>query len=97
MNELAYAAAVGTVPTIVYKLNTYIFNPIIGLLFGLALIVFLWGMAEYMWQSDSDTAREKGKNHMIYGVLGMFVMFAAFAIIRIIANTIGVEVPASIR
>lgn len=84
------------VAPIVGKINEFILNPIIGFLFGLALVLFLWGVAEYLWQSDSDSARRDGSMHMIWGILGMFIMFAAFAIIRIIANTIGADIPTSI-
>lgn len=84
------------VPEIVTNISTFVLNPIIALLFGLALVIFLWGVAEYFWQSDSDEARTRASRHMIWGILGMFIMFAAFAIVRIIAGTIGVEVPPSV-
>lgn len=80
-----------SVPEIVTKVSTVVLDPIIALLFGVAIIVFWWGVAEYFWQSDSSAARKIATQHMIWGVLGMFIMFAAFAIIRIIANTIGVD------
>lgn len=98
MDTALHLAAVGDrTLEIVYRLNTFVFNPLIGLLFGLALIVFLWGVAEYFWQSESDAGRQKGARHMLWGIFGMFIMFAAFAIIRVIAGTIGVDVPESIR
>ncbi|MEX0933987.1 MAG: hypothetical protein WD003_01870 [Candidatus Paceibacterota bacterium] len=84
------------VPQIVTNISTYVLNPIIALLFGLALVVFLWGVAEYFWQQDSDAARTQASRHMIWGILGMFIMFASFAIIQIIAGTIGVSVPPSV-
>jgi len=81
---------------LVLKINQFVLNPLIGLLFGLALVSFLWGVVEFIVQADSESAREKGKKHIIWGLFGMFVMFVAFAIIRIIAGTFGVEVPESV-
>ena len=97
MENISNIAAVGDkAKETVLRLNEFVFNPIISLLFGVALIVFLWGVAEYFWQAGSEAARQKGSQHMIYGVLGMFIMFAAFAILRIIAGTIGADVPESV-
>lgn len=91
--HIAYAAENPAVRAVVQRINEFIINPIIGFLFALAFIFFLWGVAQFFIQADSESAREQGKRHMLWGILGMFVMFAAFAIIRIIANTIGVEAP----
>ena len=88
-----YAAEHDAVGTLVRKINTFIINPLIALLFALALVLFLWGIVEYFWQADSEIARERGRTHMIWGIAGMFIMFAAFAIIRIIGGTLGVPVP----
>ena len=78
---------------IIGKINAVILNPIITLLFALALVMFLWGVFQYLWMEESDKAREQGRNHMFWGVIGMFVMFSVFTIMRIIANTFGVELP----
>lgn len=80
----------------VLKFNEVVLNPVIGLLFAIALVVFLWGVVEFLLQSDSEEAREKGKSHMLWGVIGMFIMFSVFAIIRLIAGTIGADVPSTI-
>ena len=81
------------VSNVMAKVNQFILNPIIGFLFALALIFFLWGVAEFIYKADSEAGREEAKHHMLWGVLGMFIMFAAFTIIRIIANTLGVSAP----
>ena len=91
--RVAHAAENPAVAEVVQKVNEFVLNPLIGFLFALAFIFFLWGIAEFLLQADSESAREKGKKHMIWGVVGMFIMFAAFAIIRLIANTIGVDAP----
>jgi hypothetical protein len=91
--HIAYAAENPAVRDVIQRINGFIINPIIGFLFALAFIFFLWGAAEFLFQADSEAAREKGKQHMIWGLVGMFIMFAAFAIIRLIASTIGVDAP----
>ncbi|OGZ11567.1 MAG: hypothetical protein A3D67_00175 [Candidatus Lloydbacteria bacterium RIFCSPHIGHO2_02_FULL_51_22] len=85
-----------TVNPIIGKINAVILNPLITLLFALALVMFLWGMFQFLWMEDSDKAHEQGKNHMLWGLLGMFIMFSVFAIMRLIAGTIGADLPAGL-
>ncbi|HVV14882.1 MAG TPA: hypothetical protein VHD55_00515 [Candidatus Paceibacterota bacterium] len=71
-----------------------IINPILLLIFVAGLVVFIYGIVEFVWGlSANGEEKEKGKQHMLYGLIGMFIMAAAFSIIKIIANTIGVSVP----
>jgi len=67
--------------------------PIVALLFALATLYFLWGAASFIMNTDNDEARTKGKNHMIWGIVGMFIMVASYGIINVIANTIGIPLP----
>lgn len=69
-----------------------IVNPLIGLLFAVAFLVFLWGGVEFILGSgEAGEAREKGKRHMLWGVIGLFIMFAVFGLLWILARTFGFE------
>ena len=68
---------------------TNIINPLILLLFVLALAYFLWGLAEFIWASSESTAKEEGKEHMKWGIIGLFIMASFTGIIALIENTIG--------
>ncbi len=81
------------VPDIILRINAAILNPLITILFAFALVIFLWGVFQYVWMEDSDNAKEQGRKHMFWGLIGLFVMFSAFAIMQLIAGTIGVPVP----
>jgi len=82
---VAYAG----VEQLVYKINRVILNPLIILMFAVALVSFLFGVAEFIGNAGSEEKRTKGKQHMIWGVIGMFIMVGVFAIMQIIVNTIG--------
>jgi uncharacterized membrane protein YidH (DUF202 family) len=71
------------------KFNELILNPIIILLFALAVLIFLYGVFKYVRKSDSEDERETGRRHMIWGVIGMFIMISVFGIMNIIINTVG--------
>jgi len=67
-----------------------IVNPLIGLLFGIALLLFLWGAFQFILDvGEKGEARENGKRHMLWGIIGMVVMVSVFGILAILATTFG--------
>lgn len=62
----------------------------------MGLLVFVFGVAEFLFEFDvrgNQTAREEGKKHMLWGVIGMFIMASAYSIIEVIASTLGAKLP----
>ena len=55
-------------------------------MFVLATAVFIFGLIQFVANADSEEARETGKRHLVYGLIGMAVMFSAGAILTVIAN-----------
>jgi uncharacterized membrane protein YidH (DUF202 family) len=82
--------AYASVDIFIKKLNTYIFNPIISLLVIVAVVYFLYGLFEYINGSSSEEAREKGKRHILWGLIGLSIMVSVFFIMRVILGTIGI-------
>lgn len=76
---------------LIHNFNRVILNPIIFLMFGIALIVFIYGVFEYAKDSSNPDSRETGKNHILWGVVGMFIMFSVFAIIKLVMGTFGIS------
>ncbi len=79
--------------SVVTRVENAILFPVMSFMLSVALLMFLWGMYEFVRDAESDTAREKGKTHMLYGIIGMLVMLCALAILKIAAGTFGVPVP----
>lgn len=77
--------------TLIQKINTTILNPIIQLMFLIALVVFIWGVFSYVKGSDSDGERETGRRHMIWGIFGIFIMISAYGIINVIIGTFAID------
>lgn len=88
-----YKAEASALGTIMLKVNAYLINPLIMLLFGIAIIVFVYGLIEYIAQKDNTEATLRGKRHMFWGIVGIFIMVSVFAIMRIIINAFGAELP----
>jgi len=85
--NIAYAS----VDSFVANLNRLIINPLIMLLFALALMFFLYGVFEFIANQENDEKRTKGKSHMMWGVIGMTIMMGVFAILNIILNTLNIK------
>lgn len=71
-------------------ISRVIINPLIALLFTIGLLIFAWGIIEFLLSINEITkaSKEDGKRHMLYGILGMFIMVAAYAIVQLIGNTV---------
>ena len=63
---------------------------IVPFLFAIAVVVFFWGMVKFM--STNDTAeREQGKQVMLWGVIGLAVMFCVWGLVYLFSSTFGVR------
>lgn len=75
------------------NLNNVVVGPALTLLFGVAFVIFVWGIVEYIRDSGSEAGegRETGKRSMIWGLVGMIIMVSVYGIIQIIYGTLGVD------
>ena len=80
-----------SVDDLLFKLNAKVINPVIEIAFIIALVVFLWGVVEYIRGGDSEEKRKIGRQHMLWGVIGFVIMFGVFGIITLITNTVGIK------
>ncbi|OHA33953.1 MAG: hypothetical protein A2928_02445 [Candidatus Taylorbacteria bacterium RIFCSPLOWO2_01_FULL_45_15b] len=79
------------------KLNEYILNPLILLMFAVALLVFFWGLLRLIWYSDSDEERDTGRRVIVWGIVGMLIMISVYGIINLLLSTFGISTPDYIR
>ena len=79
------------------KLNEYILNPLILLMFAVALLVFFWGLLRLIWYSDSDEERDTGRRVIVWGIIGMLIMISVYGIINLLLSTFGISTPDYIR
>ena len=84
-------ASVSPATTLILKINSAIVNPIILLMFACALVAFLWGVMNYVTKSDDTEARQKGSQHIMWGIIGMALMIMAFGIEKVVIQTFGIN------
>lgn len=64
-----------------------ILDKVVILLISLAVIFFLYGIVKFIKSADEEEGRKNGKNIMLYGVIGLFVMVSVWGIVNILINT----------
>jgi len=57
------------------------------ILISLAVVFFLYGILKYISRGDDEESQKKGRNIMIYGIIGLFVMISFWGIVNILINT----------
>lgn len=65
-----------------------IVNPVITLMFAVAVVVFVYGVFQVVWGEPGGESHDRGKKSMWGGIIGMFIMLSAWGIINLVANTI---------
>ncbi len=73
--------------TILERINTFVVNPIIAVIFSLGLFLFFVGIVEYLWEIKDGKTDGDGRKHLIYGLVGMLIMVSVYGIINMIVNT----------
>lgn len=81
--NIAYAS----VDSFVLNINKMIINPIIILLFALAIVYFLYGIFEFISNQENEEKKTIGKSHMIWGIIGIVIMMGVFTILNMILST----------
>ena len=66
-------------------------NVALPIVVGIALLVFFWGIAQFIFASGNDEKKEEGKKHMIWGIIGLFVMVAVWGLAGFIGQSLGVS------
>jgi len=75
------------VKELIGRLETYIINPALLLIFTAGFFLFIWGLVMFLINLEDTSKREEGKKHMTWGLVGMFVMIGVYGILAIISNT----------
>lgn len=77
-----------TIDQFINNLVRVVVNPLIQLLFAAALVYFIWGVFVYLKDSGNDASRTTGKQHMLWGIIGMAIMAGVFGILEITLRTL---------
>ena len=85
--KIAYAS----LNSFIGNVDTMIINPLIGLLFALAIVYFLYGVFEFIANQENEEKKTTGKSHMLWGIVGIVIMMGVFVIMNMILSTLGID------
>ena len=91
MDFLSTKVAYASLDTFISHVSTQIINPLILLLFALAMVYFLYGLVEFIANANNDEKRTSGKSHMLWGIIGLTIMMGVWFILRVILSTLGIS------
>jgi phosphotransferase system glucose/maltose/N-acetylglucosamine-specific IIC component len=81
-------------------LNQFLFNivqfivqPAIWLLFALAMYYFVSGMIPFLLKADDAKEREKGRQYILWAIVGFFIMVSVFGLLQVLTNTFDIQLP----
>lgn len=73
------------------RVVTYIIDPALLLIFALGFLFFVYGLLEFLIRINSGGDTKDGKQHMIWGLVGMLVMVSVYGILDLIDNTFSLD------
>jgi len=69
---------------------------IVPVIFALAFLVFVWGVVNYFVLNAGDEAkRAEGRAFVLWGLLGMVLLFSVWGFVNLLLSTLGVAPPAA--
>lgn len=88
--KIAYAAST-SFDGFIRNVESMIIDPLIGLLFALAIVYFLYGVFEFISNQANEEKKTTGKSHMLWGIIGITIMMGVWTILGIVLNTLGID------
>lgn len=85
-------------PTWLNSINTggvTVLTGLITLSIAIALLVFIFGIVKFISHSGDEKATEAGKQLMIWGIIGLFVIVSVWGLVAILRELVGAQNPAT--
>jgi hypothetical protein len=83
------AAPLAALNQFLSKVVVQIINPIILLLAAAAFVLFIWGVFEFIKGAADEGKREEGRRAIMWGLIGLVIIFGAYGIINLALGTFG--------
>lgn len=82
--------AAGTTGESLFGLITNWIVWILGALMGIAVLVFFWGLVQYIMSAGDEEKRKSGRGYMVAGIIALFVMVSVWGLVYLLGSLVGV-------
>jgi len=84
-----FMANAATVTTLGQLLAVFadIVNALLPFIIALAVLFFVWGVFQFVASAGDEEKRTEGRNKMIYGIIGIFVMVSVWGLVNLLKGT----------
>lgn len=65
-----------------------IINPAIALLTAVAVLLFIWGIVQYILYASDEKKKVSGRDTMFYGIIALFVLFSFWSIVQLLKRSL---------
>ena len=83
---IAFGAGVNSIEDLIFVVGDILLR-IVPVLIGIAVVFFLIGVIRYITAGEDEEKRTAGRNMMIYGIIGLFVMISVWGLVNILKGT----------
>ena len=66
-------------------------NPLVGIIIGLALLYFLYGVAQFILAAGNEEKVKEGRETMMWGIIALFAMVALLGLANLVLSTFGLN------
>ena len=77
--------------TLFTQIRALIENFMIPIMFGIALLLFFWGIITYfILGADDEGKRETGRAYMLYSIIGLVGIVAVWGLVNLVIQILGI-------
>src|SRR3989338_9456 len=82
----ADTADTDNVVDLIEQINAVI-NAVIPFLVGLAVLIIIWGVFNYIAGAGDEEKRAQAKQYIVWGVVGVFIMLSIWGLVNVLVNS----------
>lgn len=81
----------GTLGGLFTYITCTINSTVIPLIFAIAVVIFIWGVVQFVLNADDTEKKAKGRDFMIWGIIALTVMVGFWGLVKVVGSTFGVN------
>jgi hypothetical protein len=88
-NESSCSDQLDTLADMFNFLSCLLYTNVVPLLITAAVVVFMWGVVQYILNADDSTKRSEGRSFIVWGLVALFVIVSVWGLVAVLQNTFG--------